>query len=311
MLRYLLDRTKKMEKKRNNAESIKQKLLNIAKKWDKDFNMVLLQYFHERFLFRLSRSPYKKNFILKGALLLLSKDIFKARPTKDIDFLAVGVSNDKDNIKSIIQSIISVSDDDCVDFLNDSINVNTIMEGADYEGLQIKLNATLGNIERSISIDIGFGDVIVNQLENIDYPVLLNLEPPKIKGYPLETVIAEKLQAMVFLNYQNSRMKDFYDLLYISQNFNFIKKTLIESIKATFNARSTDINNLKSIFSNDFKTDKNMDIRWTSYLKKNKISDVLTFNELINKLEQFFEILTNENTIKTFWESKEYKWIKS
>jgi len=132
-----------------NSESIKQKLLNIAKKWNKDFNLVLLQYFHERFLYRLSISPYKNNFILKGALLLLSKDIYKARATKDIDFLAIGVSKDINNIKSIIQSIISLSNNDCVDFINESIVINTIMEGAEYEGLQIKLTATLGNIDFS------------------------------------------------------------------------------------------------------------------------------------------------------------------
>ncbi len=291
-----------------NPESIKQKLLNIAKKWNKDFNLVLLQYFHERFLYRLSISPYKNNFILKGALLLLSKDIYKARATKDIDFLAIGVSKDIKNIKSIIQSIISMSNNDCVDFIKESIVINTIMEGAEYEGLQIKLTATLGNIERIMSIDIGFGDVIVNDLDNIDYPVLINIESPKIKGYPLETVISEKLQAIVFLNYQNSRMKDFYDLLYISQNFDFTKKTLLDSINATFRTRLTDMKNLKSIFSNDFKTDKNMNIRWTSYLKKNKIQILLTFQELINKLEKFLGILISDPTKQTFWESKEYKW---
>ncbi len=276
-----------MDKKtlNTNPESLKQRLNNIAKKQNRDFNLILIQYFHERFLYRLSVSKFKQHFVLKGALLLLSKNIERSRPTKDIDFLAIGILNDKESIDKIIKTICSIKYDDGVTFDSEQIDISIIKEGAEYEGIRATFNAYLGRIERKISIDIGFGDIFVNKLKEIQYPTMLTDEELLIYGYSLETVIAEKLQAIVFLSYQNSRMKDFYDLYYVFTNYKMSKSILSKSIYATFKARKTETENIKNIFSLEYKQDKNMNLKWQSYINKNRLECVFNFEQLMDKIE--------------------------
>lgn len=190
----------------------KARLKNLAIKEGKQFDYYIMLYFIERLLFRLSISDYSDTFVLKGGLLLYTILDENARATKDIDMLAKDTANQLDSIKMVFSEICIITVDDGVNFDSDSIEVDRIKEDADYEGVRVKILAKLDNTKKILQLDIGFGDVIVPGAKEIEYPSLLEMEKPKIKAYSLESVIAEKFEAMVFLGDFNSRMKDFYDI---------------------------------------------------------------------------------------------------
>lgn len=227
-----------MKKVKNISISVKEKLKNISKSSGKDFNKVLRQYIQERFLYRLSKSGYSENLILKGALLFLAYDISRSRPTRDIDFLGDKISNNAKDIKSIMKAISTIDYNDGLEFDSINIAVEDIVEDGDYHGVRIKIFAKLGTIKDMIQIDIGFGDKIVEGPIEIEYPTLLDMPVPKLKVYSLETAIAEKFDAIVSLQLQTSRMKDFYDIFFISQNNEFNLMKLGKAIETTFMNRN-------------------------------------------------------------------------
>ena len=148
----------KDRKIKNVAASVRARLLDLARKEKRDYNALILQYFQERFLFRLSISSYKNNFVLKGALLFLTFDMPRTRPTKDIDFLGKNTANDPKNIRKIIAEILTIDGGDGVSFLADDVHIERIVEANEYHGLRIRFTAMMDTIKRTMQIDLGFGD---------------------------------------------------------------------------------------------------------------------------------------------------------
>ena len=211
--------------------SVRARLLDMAKKTGRDFDAVLVRYFQERFLYRLSRSPYERHFILKGALLFLVYEMPFFRPTKDIDFLGSATSNDMGNIKSMIREIAGLHLPDGVIFYPDSVKAERIKEDADYEGVRVKLEATLSGARKTLQLDIGFGDIVVPGPVEMEFPVLLEgLPVPSLMVYSKESAIAEKFEALVKLNFLTSRMKDVYDILFLASQESFRLATMREAI---------------------------------------------------------------------------------
>ena len=202
----------KKEQTKDIVASIRARLRNIAKQSGRDVDAVLLQYFQERFLYRMSISEFSEKFILKGALLLLVNNIDRFRPTKDIDLLGRRITSDLDSITRAMKKIGTIEYDDGVACLSESLQAHIIKEGAQYEGVRIKIDLTLGNIRKRLTVDIGFGDAMIDEPVKLEFPVLLDMPSPKLQCYHLETIIAEKFQAIVWLNFQTSRMKDIFDL---------------------------------------------------------------------------------------------------
>jgi len=205
----------------NKAASIRARLKNIADKEHKQFDFILMLYFIERLLYRLSISRYSDMFILKGGLLLYTILDEKARPTKDIDMLARELASNLDALKEVFTEIASISIDDEVIYDTNSITTERIKEDADYEGVRIKLTAHMQNMRKILQFDIGFGDVIVPKPQSMEYPTLLDMDRPVLKAYSKESIISEKLEAMLYLAEANSRMKDFYDIYNLCNNFEF------------------------------------------------------------------------------------------
>ena len=181
----------------SKESSIKDRLKNIARETGKDYNFLCIQYLQERFLARLSRSNFRENFILKGALLLLVYRIPMARPSKDIDFLGSQTSNAPGDIREIIQAIAEIELEDGVTFIPEDMHVETIAADAEYGGIRAKISATVGGDRYRLLLDIGFGDTIVEGPLDMNYPTLLDTEPPTIKVYSLESSLAEKWEAIV------------------------------------------------------------------------------------------------------------------
>ncbi|MCL1973081.1 MAG: nucleotidyl transferase AbiEii/AbiGii toxin family protein [Endomicrobia bacterium] len=258
----------------NIAASVKAKLLNIAKKKDVDFNNILLRYFQERLLYRLSVSKYKTGFVLKGGLLLIVIDVPTSRPTVDIDFLAEKLKSDAKKIESIFKEIADIGLPDGIVFNPAAITSERIKEDADYEGIRIKITGVLGKIKQQVQIDFGFGDVIYPAKQDIIFPSILSEDKIKLKGYPLEVVIAEKFEAMVKLGFINSRMKDFYDVYTILKNCSVDSAALKQAIKKTFHNRGIELTAEPEVFSEKFYKDTLKLKQWSSFLKKNNLTDI-------------------------------------
>lgn len=298
------------KKTKNIGASVKNKLLDISKELNTDFNYIVMHFAQERFLYRLSKSKYVDNFILKGALFLYSSSSKKFRQTKDIDFLGKEIINEENNLKDVIKEISDTKYNDGIFFQNSNVTSEKITEEKEYEGIRIGLPFNLDTIKSVITIDVGFGDVYYKKPKLMNYPTLLEMEYPKIYAYSIETVIAEKLEAIVKLNYQTSRMKDFYDILFIADNFNLKSKDLLISIKKTFLKRNTDINNRKIIYEDEFKNDTIKQKQWNGFLKRIKTDMSDDFNTVINKIESFIEPIFENPEDYISWNKLYRKWKK-
>ena len=267
---------------KNYGKSVKERLLNISRAEKYSSQLLISRYFQERLLYRLSVSAYKDKFILKGGALLYAHDGFQARPTLDIDFMAKNVSNDMANIKKIFQEICRIEcQEDGVVFDINTIETGEIAISKDYHGVRLTLLAHLDTAQQYISMDIGFGDVITPFPQQLAFPALIATAPgANVLAYSLETVVAEKFQAMISLSLGNSRMKDFFDVYQILSKQSLDSATLSEAIKATFANRGTDYKENHPLFNEDFFTDSNRSLYWKGFLNRIKYSTPLSFTEV-------------------------------
>jgi predicted nucleotidyltransferase component of viral defense system len=281
---------------KNKGKSIRDRLLILSKKASYEYNLLLTRYVQERMLFRLSQSKYKEMFLLKGGALLYAHNRFKSRPTIDIDFLAKNLSNDKENIKTVFNEILSIqSNDDALTFDLQNIIVEDIMEGKNYHGVRLNTKAVLDNMPLHLSIDIGFGDITIPAPQELAYPVILDeMSSFSVKAYSLETVVAEKFHTMIDLSIYNSRMKDFFDLYTILSTKDLDSANLTEAIKATFKNRHTEYVENHALFKEEFFQDTTKTNQWNSFLQKIKYKDQLTFLD-VGKLIQ--------EKMKPYWEA--------
>jgi len=256
----------------NLGASVRALLQNKAKETNRPFAEVLQYYGIERFLYRFSQSEYADKFVLKGALLFTAWQIPERRTTLDIDFLA-RLNNQVENIETVMRSVCNLAvEPDGLVFNAKTVQGCKIKEGADYEGVRVKF---LGFLERSripMQIDVGFGDIVYPMTKVIDYPVILDFPQPHLKGYPVESVISEKFEAMVKLGLLNSRMKDFYDIWLIMRQFDFSRVNLAEALKRTFEHRKTDLPKERPLFAEEIYDEKSdRQTLWKAFLRKGDI----------------------------------------
>lgn len=171
--------------------------MNVAKQLSVDFNRILLLYLQERFLYRLARSKYKSSFVLKGGVLFYGAHQMKARPTKDIDFLAINIKNQPESFAKIIEEVIAITANDGVYFDPASISFERIAPQAAYEGIRCKITAHLDTAKQNLQLDIGFGDVVFPRPVPLEYPVLLESENITISSYSWDLEIKAFLSPLV------------------------------------------------------------------------------------------------------------------
>ncbi len=292
---------------KNIAASVKERLLNIAKENESNYQHILRQYVQERFLYRLSQSIHKNNFILKGALLFLAHDISNLRPTKDIDFLGDSISNKIETLEELVKDILKVKYNDGVIFDVESIEADNIVDNGDYHGIRVKFYGYLESTRVRTQIDVGFGDKIVEGPVNIDFPVLLDFDRPKLKAYSIESAIAEKFEAIVSISRTTSRMKDFYDIIYFAEFYQFRIHSLKEAIQTTFTNRGTNLLNKDYVLSDEFKDDKVKQDMWIAFLNRTGLKSNDTFSDIISKLSAFFEPLFKSKEEK-IWNPEKWQW---
>jgi len=228
----------------NLPASVHDRLARIAEDNRQTFEQVFYIYALERFLYRLSKSEYGQAFVLKGALMFLGWGLPMRRLTKDIDLQGY-TSNDVDSLVHIIrQACLQEVEPDGMHYDPQSVSGEIIIEEADYEGVRIQFIGYLGNAKIHLQVDVSFADEITPAVQDISYPTVLpelGMEPFPVQGYPIETSISEKLQTMVVKDEINSRMKDFYDVYVLIQQFEFQGASLVNAITNTFRKRKTPI----------------------------------------------------------------------
>ena len=295
-----------MKSVRNVPASVRQRLLDLARKDQRPFNELLQYYAIERFLYRLSLSDHSDRFILKGAVMLRVWDSPGIRPTMDIDML--GITSNKDSeIITQIRDILAVDvEPDGLDFDSGSIKSQRITEDADYEGMRVRFQ---GNLEKAIihmQIDIGFGDVVHPEPEIHELPALLGFPAPRLNCYSRESAIAEKLEAMVKLGILNSRMKDFYDIWQLARLFDFDGVVLTEAIRQTFERRGTKIPTGIEAFSASFIDSKQS--QWTAFCKRlNQEHVPKKFKDIVMAVNEFLSpaifYLSSQNLNPEKWKA--------
>lgn len=271
-----------------NVESIKAKLKNEAIKSGRLYNEILTMYMIERLLYRVSISTYKERFVLKGGVLLyMMYDKKYPRATADIDFLAKDISNDIEQIKSIFSDIIAISyKEDFVTYNYESMDVSEITKGNEYSGVKVTVTSYLGNSKQKLSVDIGFGDIVTPNSSEMKLPVILEIANPILNVYSKESIISEKLDAIISLGELNSRFKDYYDIYMLLNSTKFNKKILQEAIKKTFLNRGTKFQT--SILNNsDYITSPATKRMWINMKRKRGINEELSFIDCVTYISNY------------------------
>ena len=266
-----------------NIESIKGKIRSLAEKKNLKSQEVLQIYFFERFLERLSKSPYKNNFVIKGGFLISSLIGIENRTTMDMDTTIKGISLKKEKIKEIVQEIININVDDGIIF--EIKDISYIREEDEYENFRISLIANVGKTKNPMKLDLTTGDAITPREIEYTYPCIFSKENIKIMAYPLETIVAEKYETIIRRNITTTRMRDFYDLytLYKLKKDQIDYEILKEAIEKTSKKRGSweIMKDYKEIIE-DIKEDSYLRSLWKVYLSENKYIGDLKFDKVID-----------------------------
>jgi predicted nucleotidyltransferase component of viral defense system len=229
------------DKQRNIAASVAARLLNHAKRTGEDYQTVLTSYCFERFLYRLGESDLRDRFVLKGAMLFRVWSHQRYRATRDLDLLRRGEGS-LETLRNEIGTIcVTAVADDGIVFRTETVRVEPIRARDDDVGGRVTLTSFCSTARLSLQIDVGVGDAVWPEPRRCAYPSLLTFPPPDILAYSRETVVAEKLEAMVVLGDRNSRIKDFFDLHHLASHFAFERATLTEAVRRSFVTRGTPV----------------------------------------------------------------------
>lgn len=253
-----------------SAISVKDRLKNQAVARGKSFQEVLTAYGLERTVYRLSVSEYVERFTLKGGIFLYA--LFEgefARATRDIDLLARNIPNNVEEMKNVFKDIFSIECDDALRYDLNTLEVKSITEFKEYHGVNVSVMAYLDRTKIAVSVDIGFGDAVYPDRVKMEFPVLLDMDVPKIYAYSIYSVISEKFEAIVSLGDANSRYKDFYDIYILAARYDLEGKELKEAVRETFEHRGTGFDDIFA-FTDDFITSQLHQSRWKAFLKKKK-----------------------------------------
>lgn len=273
---------------KNVPASVRQRLANVSERRGADFQQVLSSYVIERFLYRLSVSKHANNFVLKGATLFTLWEGFPHRQTRDVDLLGFGDNNIEQMVVVFQEILASNVPDDGVLFLKE-VRGESIRALQEYGGIRISLVARLDNARITVGVDVGFGDKITPPPKKMEFPTLLDFPRPRLRAYPVETVVAEKLQALASLGIANSRMKDYFDLWHIGRHVALDGRKLSRAIKGTFERRKTALPTETPVgLSSDFSGNRMKQTQWRAFCRKAvKADEIAELDQVVEFLAEF------------------------
>lgn len=269
------------------AASIASRLLDQARSSGRPYDELLTYYSIERFLFRLASTPHRDRLVLKGALMLPIWGGPVARPTRDIDFLGRGSLTASDVTNIVIDSIAADVEDDGMEFDASTLVVSEIREHERYGGLRATFRGRMGRSRVKMQLDIGLGDAVTPGVIDVTYPTLLDFPAPALKGYPRETSIAEKLEAIVDLGLANSRMKDYFDLWTLTNGHDLDGDAMVAAVRATFERRGTAIPTAPPIgLTSTFAEDAAKQSQWSGFTRRLRAA-LPSLSEIVARVAQF------------------------
>jgi Nucleotidyl transferase AbiEii toxin, Type IV TA system len=301
-----------MKEKRSPA-SVLARLLDLARQRREDYSLLLNRFGHERLLDRLSRSRHADRFLLKGALLFSLWYDEAHRPTRDADLLGFG-SDDIDQLTTTFRELAAIDLHDGIVFDPDSVRAEPIREDNVYGSVRVRLVGRIGSARCSLQVDVGFGDAVTPQPETGALPAVLpDFESPRLKVYPVYTVIAEQYQAMVVLAAANSRMKDFYDLAVIAARSTLEGSTLAQAIAATFARRRTTIPLEPPLcLRSEFAAAPAKRQQWQAFLARNRLAPLdlaRTINVLHTLLWPATRVAASGSNATAQWIPQQTTWV--
>ena len=293
------------------AASVLARLKNKAAESGRSYQLCLQLFCQEEFLRRLEKSKYAENLVLKGGLFIYSLTDFDSRVTVDVDFLLHQMPNTPEQLKTVLEEIIATPTGN--DFISFEIkDVAPIAVAKKYAGIGASVVARIKNTKTPFSIDFGVGDVIVPKQEKRKIPTQLSdFDAPTVNTYSLETTIAEKIDAILSLMEFSSRMKDYYDIYYLANKFDFDGATLAEALKKTFENRghSFTIEQFEQVMG--FDNDGAMQKKWKAFTHKidTKTDDFSKVIETINLfLAEPFKAAAENTKFTAKWSAKDSEW---
>lgn len=294
--------------------SVLARLKNKAKETGRPFQLHLQLFCQEEFLRRLAASKYAQNLVLKGGLFIYTLTNFESRATVDVDFLLRQLPGTVEDVKRIVDEIIAVdSGNDFITFT--SRGFETISPQRKYKGVSFQLVGHIKNTRTPFDVDFGIGDVIVPTSQKRTIPVQLeDFSKPEIMTYSLESTVAEKLDALIQRMELTSRMKDIYDIYYISKMFDFDGLALQQAIFETLQNRGTDYD--KDSFDRviALAEDSSIQVRWRQYLRRMKMPE-MNLSEVMTVIDQFlcpvWNAILSENEFTQQWSQKEANWSEN
>ena len=294
------------------AASVLARLKNKAKESGRSYQLCLQLFCQEEFLRRLEKSQYSENLVLKGGLFIYSITDFDSRVTVDVDFLLRKVPNTPEQLQTVIETIISTPAGN--DFVTFEIkDIAPIAVAKKYAGIGVSLVARIKNTKTPFSIDFGVGDVIVPKQEKRKIPTQLDdFTAPTVNTYSLETTIAEKIDAILSLMEFSSRMKDYYDIYYLANKFDFDGATLTEALRKTFENRGHTFTAEQFEQVMAFDSDDAMQKKWKAFARKidTKTDDYSTVLKVIkNFLVQPFLSAIKETEFTEKWSVTDSNWL--
>lgn len=295
-----------------SAISIKDRLKNQAAAGGKTMQEALTAYGLERTVYRLSVSEYMERFTLKGGIFLYALfDGEFSRATKDIDLLAKNMSNNVKDMKRVFENIFSVECDDALKYDLDTLMVKDITEFKEYHGVNVSIMAYLDRTRVPVSIDIGFDDIVYPDRVKMEFPVLLDMDVPKIYAYSISSVISEKFETIVSLGDANSRYKDFYDIYLLAERYDLDGAELKEAIRETFEHRDTGFDDIFA-FTDDFLASELHQNRWKAFLKKKTALVNAELEDVVNLLRALLlpivESITGGADLSAAWDHESRSW---
>jgi len=268
--------------------SVRGRLQRLSRERREDFQLLLTRYANERLLFRLATSRHGHGFVLKGAALFTLWTGRPHRVTRDIDLLGFGEATES-HIRAVFTEALSLEvEDDGVTFDLETLAVGPIREEQEYGGVRVELVARITTARVRLQVDVGFGDAITPSAVVVEFPPLLDFPGPRLRAYPRETVVAEKVEAMVQLGMANSRMKDFYDVALLARTFDFDGELLLRAIRATFDRRKTALPRVLPLaLTSAFADDATKKTQWSGFARKAGVQDMGSLAEAVSAVAAF------------------------
>ncbi len=292
-------------------KSIIQKLKNKSRESKLSFQLILQLFCQEEFLRRLSQSEYKNDLILKGGLFLFSITNFESRPTMDIDFLMRNQSNENEKMLNMVSEIINEKTGN--DFIEFSVkSIQSITEYKEYHGVRIKMIGLIGNTKTPFDVDFGVGDIVIPEPKIRELSVQLDeFTNPEIMTYSLESTVAEKWDAIIDRMHFNSRMKDFYDIYFLANHYDFEGAKLQKAISETLNNRGREYDEDRFAKVKLLIENKQILVRWNAFAKntiKEELSFKIVLDSVLNFIEMPFEAIYNNDRFCGNWNAGRMEW---